>query len=282
MTRLVPKELNLEPSFAEVRDMLRREVDYVAEARYTEDFRQRLAHDPRFVVPRVLPEYSSDRVLTMTYEAGVAVRDPAVQGLSQTRRNRLGAAFFELFATEFFDWGLLQTDPNFGNYRFRIGSRAGTDRIVLLDFGAMRHFERGFIRSYSQIVSGAVHRDHAEVLRGAVDIGLMQPQFPAPVLAAFAQMCELIVEPFAKAGDPRVPAELHTRRGDYRWGASQLPMRVANVAARNALSTYFRVPPPEIVFLHRRLAGVFIMLATLDVELNARPALLAALGLPPE
>jgi len=30
------------------------------------------------------------------------------------------------------------------------------------------------------------------------------------------------------------------------------------------------------------LAGVFIMLATLDVELNARPALLAALGLPPE
>jgi len=282
MTRLVPKELNLAPSFAEVRDMLRREVDYVAEARYTEDFRQRLAHDPRFVVPQVLPEYSSDRVLTMTYEAGVAVRDPAVQGLSQTRRNRLGAAFFELFATEFFDWGLLQTDPNFGNYRFRIGSRAGTDRIVLLDFGAMRHFERSFIRSYSQIVSGAVHRDHAEVLRGAVDIGLMQPQFPAPVLAAFAQMCELIVEPFAKADDPRVPAELHTRRGEYRWGASQLPMRVANVAARNALSTYFRVPPPEIVFLHRRLAGVFIMLATLDVELNARPALLAALGLPPE
>lgn len=282
MTRMVPKGLNLEPSFAEVRDMLRREVDYVEEARYTEEFRRRLSADPRFVVPQVLPEYSNDRVLTTTFEAGVSVRDPSVAALSQTRRNRLGGAFFELFATEFFDWGLLQTDPNFGNYRFRINGRAGDDRIVLLDFGAMRHFERSFIHSYSEIVAGAVLRDRDEIIRGAVEIGLMQADFPRNVLDAFSEMCQLIVEPFAKRDDSRVAPELRNRRGEYRWGASQLPMRVANVAARNALSTYFRVPPPEIVFLHRRLAGVFIMLATLDVELDARPALLKALGLAPE
>jgi len=87
------------------------------------------------------------------------------------------------------------------------------------------------------------------------------------------------VEPFNGSDDPRIPPELRNARGDYRWGASDLPMRAANVAARNALSVHFRVPPREIVFLHRRLAGVFIMLATLDVELCARDRLLQRLDL---
>ncbi|GAC1631400.1 MAG: AarF/ABC1/UbiB kinase family protein [Nevskia sp.] len=279
MTRMAPKGLDLEPIFTEVREMLRREVDYDAEAAFTEDFARRLAGDPRFVVPKVLREYCSDQVLTTSFESGVSVRDARLRALPAARRNRFGKAFLDLFLEEFFDWGLVQTDPNFGNYRFRFGERPEDDRIVLLDFGATRHFERGFIDAYSGIVAGAVLHDRPRTLRGAAEIGLMQQEFPASVQDAFAVMCELIVEPFGKAGDPRIPPELLNARGEYRWGASRLPMRVANVAARNALSRYFRVPPPEIVFLHRRLAGVFIMLATLDVEIEARAVLLATLGL---
>lgn len=282
MTRMAPKGLDLEPIFAEVRDMLRREVDYEAEAQFTDDFSRRLADDPRFVVPRVLREFSSDHVLTTSYESGVAVRDASVRALPAARRRALGAAQLELFLREFFDWGLVQTDPNFGNYRFRIGARPEDDRIVLLDFGATRRFNRSFIDAYSNIVGGALLRDRARVQRGAVEIGLMHGSFPESVQQGFAEMCELIVEPFSRSDDPRTPPELLNAEGEYRWGASRLPMRVANVAARNALSRYFRVPPPEIVFLHRRLAGVFIMLATLDVEFKARTALVEALHLPPD
>lgn len=282
MTRLAPKGLDLGPSFGEARDMLRREVDYEAEADFTEDFSRRLADDPRFVVPRVLREYSTAQVLTTTYESGVSVRNAQLKALSGARRNAFGAAFLELFLREFFDWGQVQTDPNFGNYRFRIGARAEQDRIVLLDFGATRRFERSFIDAYADIVAGAVLRDRSRTLQGAVEIGLMQAQFPASVHEAFAEMCELIVEPFSRSDDPRVPAGMLNARGEYRWGESRLPMRAANVAARNALSRYFRVPPPEIVFLHRRLAGVFIMLAALAVESRARPALFEALGLSAE
>ncbi|MCX7069777.1 MAG: AarF/ABC1/UbiB kinase family protein [Gammaproteobacteria bacterium] len=279
MTRLAPKEIDLEPTFAEVRDMLKREVDYRAEAEFTEDFGRRLAADRRFVVPKVLREYSADAVLTTTYERGVAVRDPALLSLSQARRNRFGAAFLDLFLEEFFDWGVVQSDPNFGNYRFRLGEREEDDRIVLLDFGATREFERGFIDAYGELVAGAALQDRPRALKGAIDIGLMQGQFPDQVKNDFLDMCELITEPFNAADDPRTPKELRNAAGEYRWGASRLPMRAANVAARNALSRYFRVPPREIVFLHRRLGGVFIMLATLDVELNARAALFRTLAI---
>ncbi|HSW14526.1 MAG TPA: AarF/ABC1/UbiB kinase family protein [Solimonas sp.] len=271
MTRLAPRGLDLEPVFNEVREMLHREVDYETERHFTQTFAEKLKDDPRFVVPRVLGEYCSDRVLTTTFEHGYHVRDVAVQGLPQERRDKLGSAFLELFFREFFRWHMVQSDPHFGNYRIRPGDD-GQDRIVLLDFGATRVFGRGFVESYADIVRGAIERDREAIYRGAIDIGLMGPGFPKSVLDAFAQMCESIVEPF---GDPaHMPEQLRNARGEYRWGESDLPMRSGRLAASNALSVHFKVPPREIVFLHRRLGGTFIMLATLHAELNGGDMLL--------
>lgn len=276
MSRMAPKGLDLTSVFAELREMLHREVDYGAEASFTETFAARLADDRRFAVPRVLNEYSSDQVLTTTYEHGHHVKDAVIQELSQERRNRLGHAFVQVFVTELFRWNMVQTDPHFGNYRIRPDDD-GQDRIVLLDFGATRVFGRGFVDNYASIVRGGVDRDHEQILRGACGIGLMSPHFPRPVLDAFCLMCEMITEPFAGNDPGRVPARLLNALGEYKWGESDLPVRASQVAARNAFSKHFRVPPREIVFLHRRLSGVFIMLATLRAELNARPILLDVL-----
>ncbi|MDB5971768.1 MAG: AarF/ABC1/UbiB kinase family protein [Hydrocarboniphaga sp.] len=276
MSRLTPKGLDIGPIFAELREMLVQEVDYIAERKFTEDFARRLAGDQRFAVPQVVGEYCGSRVLTTSYESGCSIRAAAVQNLSQARRDRLGEAFIELFLTEFFDWGLVQTDPHFGNYRFRVDPD-GEDRIVLIDFGATRRFERKFVKSYACIVRGAIEHDHALIERGAIEIGLIQAGFPKAAMQAFSEMCETIVEPFTDPAEGRIPAALLTPSGDYRWGESDLPMRAAQAGAKNALSVHFRVPPREIVFLHRRLAGVFIMLAHLRSEFSARQPLLDAL-----
>lgn len=273
LSRLAPKGLDLDPVFNEVREMLHREVDYDSEANFTNEFQKRLADDPRFVVPRVIGDYSNDRVLTTTYESGVSVRHADIQSLSQDRRDRLGAHFLELFLTEFFDWGMVQSDPHFGNYRIRPRD-GGEDQIVLLDFGATKLFGRGFIESYSNIVMGALSRDAEQIFRGAIDIGLMDKRFPPQVMNAFAELCMQIVEPFEALDSGRIPAHLLTPDGLYRWHESDLPMRVGRIASRNALSVHFRVPPREIIFLHRRLAGVFVMLSALRAELASRDQLL--------
>lgn len=281
MTRLAPKGLDLKPVFAEVREMLHREVDYRLEREFTEFYARRLADDPRFVVPRVVADYCSERVLTTTFEGGVGVRDATVQALPQARRDRLATAFIELFLREFFAWRTVQSDPHFGNYRFRLGESAQRDRIVLLDFGATRRFTAPFVAAYAEIVRGAVAREPLRVIAGARGIGLMNERFPQAVLEAFVRLCELLVEPFNDHPRDGTPPALLNARGEYRWSVSDLPMRAANLAARNALSVHFRIPPREIIFLHRRLAGAFIMCATLRAELNARPLLLEALAAVP-
>ena len=264
VTRIAPKGLDLSPVYAEVKEMLHREVDYLAEREHTERFGKLLADDGRYVVPRVYGEYCSDQVLALSHESGLHVKNEAVQALPQARRNALAEAALDLFLREFFEWGMVQTDPHFGNYRFRLDERGTRDRIVLLDFGATRVFGRGFIDHYREMVRGALTGDRAMILRGIQGIGLAHDGFPDEVKASLAALCELIVEPFAGS--------------EYDYGASDLPRRVTGKIGRGALTRWFRIPPREIVFLHRRLAGVFILVATLRAHGDARPILLQRLG----
>ncbi|MDD3762778.1 MAG: AarF/ABC1/UbiB kinase family protein [Nevskiales bacterium] len=281
LRRLTPRGLDLTPMFAELAEMLRQEVDYDRERCYIEAFGQRLADDPVFVVPQVLSEYCGPRVLAMSYESGLRLDGEEVRALPQTRRNALGEALFGLFLREFFDWGMVQTDPHFGNYRVRLDAARG-DRIVLLDFGATRSFTPGFVRDYGEVVRGALLRDRPRIVHGAAALGILREDFPQSVLDGFSRMCEVIVEPFDDHARRGTPAELLNASGEYRWARSDLPSRASTAAALSSLTVHFRLPPREILFLHRRLTGVFVALAALGVERNLRAPLLAALGLDAE
>lgn len=127
LSRLAPRDLDLTPTFAELKHLLRQEADCAREARVTEDYGHRLSGDTHFIVPRIYPGYSTARVLAMRYKKGPGVLDASVQALPLERRNRL--ALIELFLREFFEWGMVQSDPNFGNVRFRLDP-AGQDRML--------------------------------------------------------------------------------------------------------------------------------------------------------
>ncbi|MEW6166728.1 MAG: AarF/ABC1/UbiB kinase family protein [Pseudomonadota bacterium] len=278
LSRMMPRGLDLRPMFDELRQMLHQEVDYRRELRYTQLYAARLGADPRFFVPRMLPEYCGLRVLTMSYEAGRPVGDPQIQGLPQARRKRYADALLDLFLTELFEWGMVQTDPNFGNYLFRPDG-AGGDAIVLLDFGAVRRFRPAFVEAYAEVVRGALLGEHARILRGAAAIGILREDFPPSVLEGFARMCEALVEPFAEPQRSGPLAGLWNEHGEYRWGRSDLPERAALATAASTLTVHFRLPPREIVFLHRRLTGLFMLLAALDAEFDGRERLRRALKL---
>lgn len=276
LSRLAPRDLDLTPTFGELKRLLRQEADYAREARFTQEYAQRLAGDPRFIVPRVYAEYSSPHVLAMSYEEGPGVLDASVQALPLARRNRLALALIELFLREFFDWGMVQSDPNFGNFRFRLDP-AGEDRIVLLDFGATRRYSARFVASYRDIVAGALLRDRDRIVRGSIDLSMLRPDLPETIYEGYARACETIVEPFNDHDRDGTLRRLLNARGQYRWAESDMLSRASAATARSAMTVHFRLPPPELVFLNRRLMGTFIMLGALRAELNARQALLDAL-----
>lgn len=280
-SQLLPLGFSLHEPMAEVRAMLHREVDYRQELAATQQFHRLLADDARYRVPEAFPEYSTQRVLTLSYEPGLAVDSSEVQALSQARRNRLAEAGLELFLQEFFAWGLVQTDPHFGNYRVQIDPNQGQDRLVLLDFGAVQQFSPAFLRAYHAMVRAAFWQDRAQLQQAVVDLGFLPASASPLTQEQVAAMCFLIVEPFEAPESPGAGLPWRNEQGEYRWGASDLPQRVALAASRASMSLSFRLPPQEFLFLHRKLGGVFVFAAELNAELTARPLLQRYMGDPP-
>jgi predicted unusual protein kinase regulating ubiquinone biosynthesis (AarF/ABC1/UbiB family) len=70
-----------------------------------------------FKVPSVRPELSTPRILAMTFVAGSPIE--SLTGAPQHTRNRVMTSLVALVLRELFEFGLMQTDPNFANYRYQ-------------------------------------------------------------------------------------------------------------------------------------------------------------------
>lgn len=272
LARLVTIGPTFDDWLQEVRTMMHREVDYVLEAETTARFGQLLADDPRYIVPKVYPRYSTGQVIATRYERGEHVSSPQVATLSPARRKRLAMAALDIFLRELFVWHEIQTDPNFGNYRIRIDEHGENDQIVLLDFGAVQKYPASFINPVCDMISAAFDEDLDGVVTGGIALRFMGADWPREVQEEFGRVCMAVLEPLARA-QPDADASCFNAQGEYRWKASDLPSRIAKRAARSAISRYFKIPPKEFVFLNRKLVGVYTFISVLDAEFNGQELL---------
>ncbi len=264
---LIPIGFDLDPIFDEIRSMLRREVAYDRELEATQHFKKILQDDDRYIVPEVFPRYSSKRVLATSWQPGHSVDSPEVAALSQERRDLLGMAALDLFFREFFVLGEMQTDPHFGNYRILTGD--DRDRIVLLDFGAVRKFPAEFLENYYRMVHGVWNRDQALFEMSVRRLGVLPESAPQDLRDTLWALSQLVMEPFDR------PASSHwmDERGCYDWGGSDLPSRTVSVVTGPVFKTRLPTPPRELVFLDRKLAGVYVLIAHLRAKINSRSIL---------
>ncbi len=247
------REIDLHDTFEELKTVLHLEADYVRERRFLERFGELLAGDPRFEVPRPFPELSSKRVLTMSWADGLPLNTWIRAEPPRAQRQAFGRAVLDLYCLEFFVWGLVQTDPNFGNFLVR------GDRIVLLDFGATVEYDAEFRHRYVQLLRALRTGDREAIVADAIDFGLFDPREPEEVRGLFADMLVSSVEPFDPDKQP------------FLFRDEAYAARSRDVIQRFTRSLRYSSPPRQLLFLHRKLGGIFQLLRRLDVELDLRP-----------
>lgn len=272
LARVVPQTREFEEWLEEVRVMMHREVNYPQEMETTRLFREHLKGDKRYIVPKVFPDYSTERVIAMSYEHGVPINSNAIMTLSQDRRNLLARNSLEICCREVFEWGEMQTDPNFGNYLVRLGdgSPENPDQIVLLDFGAVRDFPEDLLNLARGLTRAAFHRDMEQMLR------VMQGHdfftgIPVENRKGLAELFFLAVEPFSDMTD--VPSEAVTADGAYIWAQANLHNRVMMKAAKSAATRHFTVPPKELMFISRKFVGAYTFMTVIDAQIESRSML---------
>ncbi len=266
LARWVKAGRDLDEWLGYMREQLHFEIDYRREAAMTRAARAGIEEygDERFYVPEVFPDYSGDTVLALEYVQGHRVTQAEVAALSQVRRNALGEAMLELFFLELYHWGVLQTDPNFGNYLIR--SRGRRDQIVLLDFGSTLACDDDFRRHFGNAIAAGQGGDRALLAASLEGLGCLRPDATEFARESFCDFCEMLLEPLAHPS--QLPAEYLNGKGQYCWGRSRLMQRVGRQAASSAATRHFATPSRDFTLIVRKLSGVFTFITVLNAEFN--------------
>jgi predicted unusual protein kinase regulating ubiquinone biosynthesis (AarF/ABC1/UbiB family) len=145
----------------EIGARIREELDYVREARHVALYREMLAQIDLIRVPRVWPELSTERLLTLDWLEGK--RMLAFKEAPLEHRNRLAQAMFTAWWFPFSRFGVIHGDPHLGNYS--VFETEGTPGgINLLDYGCIRIFPPRFVGGVVDLYHGLRDRDDALVV----------------------------------------------------------------------------------------------------------------------
>ncbi|NQX88024.1 MAG: AarF/ABC1/UbiB kinase family protein [Halioglobus sp.] len=253
---------------------LHNEIDYRREVHFTDRVGALVTdiEEPAvlYSVPSLYRRYCTDAVIAMEYIKGMPVSDPLVSALSQERRNALARGMLELFFQEVYQWGLLQTDPNFGNYLLRLGDRrkrVAEDDLVLLDFGSVLECQQDFLYHLRQTIAAGQRQDGQGLAAGLVGLGCLHEDASEEGRGLFTDFCLNLLEPLRKPD--HLPPEYLNARGEYCWARSQLMRRVGKQAALSTTSRHFTTPSRDFALIARKLTGVYNFIAALDAEFNA-------------
>ncbi|BCU64972.1 hypothetical protein F941_01413 [Acinetobacter bouvetii DSM 14964 = CIP 107468] len=271
LTRMVPQTREFDQWFDEVREMMHREVNYKIESETTRRFASRLKDDPRYIVPQIIDEYCTDQVLCMTFERGVPINSPVMLSLPQERRNALGEASLEIAVRELFEWGEMQTDPNFGNYLVRLGNGLDVqDKIVLLDFGAIRQFDQHLLKVAHNLIFAGFNHNADEMVNAMTGYSFFD-SIPQSIKPDMAKVFLLATEAFSTPlNNADLPAGVMDEQNRYDWKKSQLHSRVMQQASKSMASRYFSVPPKEFMFISRKFIGAYTFMTVIEAKTNVR------------
>lgn len=258
LSGLLPPGLDISRHLAAAKQQLHEEADYLREAEQMRRYAALLADDPRFVIPSPVDELLHSTVLPMDFLPGAPIE--SLNGASETERNAAMKVLLDLVLQELFEFGLMQTDPNFANYRWQ----RDTGRIVLLDFGATR----------------AVATEHAEMYRNLLKAGLSGNI--AAIRAALIATGFVSTAQFSRHGkalDAMIGLgvrHLHgSRDGLFDFANREIVMMMRDQAAplladRNT----WHLPAADTLFIQRKISGT----ALLCTNMRARAPLMQMLS----
>jgi aarF domain-containing kinase len=251
---VLPKGLDPRPMLEEARTQLHREADYGAEAVALEAYRTKLGDDPDFLVPRVHPDLSTSRVLAMDFAEGVPVDRLAGPDFRRAERDRAALLLSRLLLRELFDFGLMQTDPNFSNYLYD----AASGRVVLLDFGAANPVDAGLAEGYRRMARAALADDGAGMHESALALGYLGAQDPPHKAEALIGLIRMS----GRCCATRAPTT----------SAPRTCSSGSTIAAGSCSSTMASRASPSrtTLFLHRKFVGTFMLCRRLRARVDLR------------
>ncbi|GAA3996846.1 AarF/ABC1/UbiB kinase family protein [Sphingomonas humi] len=256
---LLPPELDIAPLLAEAKAQLSREADYVREGRELQRYGALLADAPEFVIPTLESDFTTPRALAMSFIDSRPIE--ALDAASQWQRDEAMTRIVTLVLRELFEFGVMQTDPNYANYRL-----LDDGRIALLDFGASQDVPGAIRNGYRTLLSAALAGDGETVKRGAIAAGFIGQAVADRHAAALDRMVDVVLGELRKPG----PFDF----GDRAF-LGILREEGLGIAADKAS---WHLPPADLLFVQRKISGTALLGARFKARVDVRDLVATALA----
>ncbi|AUX69803.1 ubiquinol-cytochrome C reductase [Porphyrobacter sp. HT-58-2] len=247
-----PPELEMDKLMAAAKQQLHEEADYEREGAQMAMYREQLAGVEGFVVPKLHEGLTRGSILAMSFEDGVSIEELGNE--SPERRDAVFARLIRLVARELFDFGVMQTDPNFANFRYR----RETGEIVLLDFGACRPVDPAVANGYRRMLEAGLRGNAEEVLKATIEAGFMMPIVAEKHPERVNRMIDIVIN------EMREDAPF-----DFGDRAFIPLLRDEGYAIAQDKETW-AFPPIETLFVQRKVSGTALLGARLKAKVNIR------------
>lgn len=154
--------------YAEFSKIVHKELDYFIEARQAEQFHKNFSNDPRIVVPKVLWNYTTGRILTLEFVEGIKISRVQEIRRAGIDTKAVATLLVESYMKQILQHRFFHGDPHPGNLFVQPGPR-----LVFVDFGLMQQIDTGVHRGMEKMMIAIIDRDISGIARALLDLGFI-------------------------------------------------------------------------------------------------------------
>jgi len=252
-----PRKEMILNSLNSIESRLCEEVDYTIEKNYAEIFYQIYNSTPIFI-PKVYPEFSSQRVITYEYVEGLSIQDWLKTNPDQIHRNLIGQLVWNLLCESIFKHRILHCDPNWGNFLIH-----NNFRLAVLDFGCVQKLTQESVLLFKELWSPDSEVSTQNIISLYIKLGANIDNSNQESIKKFY---EQIILPYKKW--------LNIITNCKTFHFSQHPgfsIEGQKILFKEVFSTTMSSFSPEFTLIHRTFFGILQILEALgsDVDIHS-------------
>jgi predicted unusual protein kinase regulating ubiquinone biosynthesis (AarF/ABC1/UbiB family) len=240
-----------EEIYKELSERLREELDYVREASQMRLYGLMLDGVENVTVPKPFAEYSTPRLLTMSWLPGRALQSVLDENPPIEVRNDIARALFSAWYIPLYRYGVIHGDPHLGNYQVR-----ADNGINLLDYGAIRVFRPHFLRGVIDLFEAVRDDDETKAMHAYESWGFAG--LTREKMEVLNQWARFLYEPLIQDRE-----RLIQETNDPQYGRE-----VAQKVHAGLQRTGGVKPPREFVLMDRSAIGLGAVFLRLGAKLN--------------
>jgi len=237
-----------------ISDELLKELDYEHELETQQKFFEHFESEKNIIIPKVSQSDSGSAHIVMNWEEGQNIEAFCIDA-TEDQKMKAGNLLCTFLLQSFLKHGLVHSDPNPGNFAFRI--KNNEVQLVVYDYGSCLEISEDIRLAFMSLFK-EVKSQKGVVIPWLVAMGFNEALL-LPIKDNLLAFLDMLFEPFLSDG----------RYDTKDWSRKE---RAANILGEQRWN-FMTAAPANLMGLMRSIHGLFYYVEKLDCGIYAKPQL---------